>query len=98
MAVPVTFPSREQLDRWYSSPAAYMAAVDYSGGDVEYTGRIPVALFAQTAGAIKFDGLPTGTGDVTTVTITVPAGQILPVLVTKVWQTGTDVTLFAFFK
>jgi hypothetical protein len=75
-----------------------MAAVDYSGGDVTFTGRIPVSLFAATAGDIKFDGMPINDTTVTTVTVTVPAGMILPVCVTKVWQTGTDVELFAFFK
>lgn len=98
MAVPVTSPSRDQLGRWWDSPAAYMAAVDYSAGDVDFTGRIPVALFAATTGDIKFDGMPIDDSTATTVTVTVPAGMVLPVCVTKVWQTGTDVELFAFFK
>ncbi|MBL8771143.1 MAG: hypothetical protein JNK30_07140 [Phenylobacterium sp.] len=68
-----------------TSPAENAVAIDYSGGDVT-VGRCR-ALLVGVAGNLKVDMRGVGTG----VTLPLPAG-LIPVSITKVYQSGSTAT------
>lgn len=68
---------------YYSLAFSSVTSVDLSSADVEFT--VPAQLYIGVAGDVKVD-TPESTG----VTLkSVPVG-ILPVIVTKVYKTGTS--------
>lgn len=80
--------SRMQMD--LHGPSSAAAALDYSGGDVTFTApKTPTGFWVGGTGALKVD--MQGGGTVTFSAI--PAGTLLPIAVTKVYQTGSTVTL-----
>lgn len=80
----------------FQAPPSYLNAVAVSLASVDFAPTYPIlgVLCGGTAGTIAVDtlGSERQAGNVN-VTITLAAGQLLPLSITKIYKTGTTATL-----
>ena len=72
----------------YAPPYTYAVPVDVSVYDQVFTGKKIVALQSTTAGLVKVD-----TEDASGVTVPLPAGVEMRIIVTKIYTIGTAAAL-----